>query len=97
MSSSYGQGFGGQGFGGFGGGDGRGMFGGAGMSLVNGALESWARAAATELLPRMSDALAAVGIDRARLRVARRDVERAKLLLLAQRRLFQVRKKGGKK
>ena len=32
MSSSYGQGFGGQGFGGFGGGDGRGMFGGAGMS-----------------------------------------------------------------
>ncbi len=32
----------------------------------------------------------------ARLRVARRDVERAKLLLLAQRRLFQVRKKGGK-
>jgi poly(A) polymerase len=32
----------------------------------------------------------------ARLRVARRDVERAKLLLLAQRRLFQVRRKGGK-
>ena len=32
----------------------------------------------------------------ARLRVARRDVERAKLLLLAQRRLLQIRKKGGK-
>lgn len=32
----------------------------------------------------------------ARLRVARRDAERAKLLLLAQRRLFQIRKKGGK-
>jgi poly(A) polymerase len=32
----------------------------------------------------------------ARLRVARRDVERAKLLLLAQRRLLQVRKKGGR-
>jgi hypothetical protein len=32
----------------------------------------------------------------ARLRVARRDVERAKLLLLAQRRLLQIRKKGGR-